>query len=320
MTMVDYYHPYLWVHIQKHLSPPDITTHEQLYAVLEIVFSSLELSGGIVLFGIVVCGSIEKAETCCSEERRRLIDEQNAFSEFCRRIRSTTPTAGENISNYSEYGVVGARTTRFNTQSQGLDKIEQAYRETVMSVPHFDDDYGDSFMENIEAELGSQITTVLDGGNHTLTAQLQQSLVLQTKQAIERRRNLVSMLDAELSELKDAKIRLKHLEKQREQLNTALHSTVEHHEQNVESENLKAYAEQWSEYEELKDQCEELLMDRQATIQNQSPQASDRFDVFYEYLYEPMQTDYPVLTATLSLIDWIEQDCRVIIDRASDAV
>ena len=46
-----------------------------------------------------------------------------------------------------------------------LDAVRGAYRETVMSVPHFEADYDESYTENVTEEFGPELATALVTGD-----------------------------------------------------------------------------------------------------------------------------------------------------------
>ena len=46
----------------------------------------------------------------------------------------------------------------------GLEQVREAYEETVMSVPHYDTDYGDTYRESVVAEFGPEVGTALTDG------------------------------------------------------------------------------------------------------------------------------------------------------------
>jgi hypothetical protein len=46
-----------------------------------------------------------------------------------------------------------AHTLTVESQLQAAEQLQQAYRETVMDVPHYDDVYGESLKTNVAAEL-----------------------------------------------------------------------------------------------------------------------------------------------------------------------
>ncbi len=56
---------------------------------------------------------------------------------------------------------VGGRSTE--TGRTSLQRVRTAYRETVMPVPHFDAEYGDSLWENVAIEFGVDIASQVTG-------------------------------------------------------------------------------------------------------------------------------------------------------------
>ncbi|WP_138004544.1 DUF7260 family protein [Halalkalirubrum salinum] len=89
-------------------------------------------------------------------ERRRIDDEAAAFRSFIRRIdRVDTPTASGPCATH-QGTVMGS-----SNQQESLSAVRSAYAETVMAVPHFEADYGESFRTHFAAEFSSELFAAL---------------------------------------------------------------------------------------------------------------------------------------------------------------
>ena len=89
-------------------------------------------------------------------ERRRIDDEAAAFRSFIRRIdRVDTPTASSPCAT-PQGTVMGS-----SNQQGSLSAVRSAYAETVMAVPHFEDDYGEPFRTHFAAEFSSELFAAL---------------------------------------------------------------------------------------------------------------------------------------------------------------
>ena len=53
-----------------------------------------------------------------------------------------------------------AHTLTVKSQLQAADQLREAYRETVMDVPHFEDVYGESLETNVAAELPPDVAVL----------------------------------------------------------------------------------------------------------------------------------------------------------------
>lgn len=88
--------------------------------------------------------------------------ERTAFRRFRSRLESiepdSRPTAAATAGT-SGGGVTLASGTE--SRDQALRAVRAAYRETVMAVPHFDSEYGESLRENLTAEFSADLATLV---------------------------------------------------------------------------------------------------------------------------------------------------------------
>jgi hypothetical protein len=77
----------------------------------------------------------------------------------------------------------GAETT---TSDSASEQIRTSYRETVMVVPHYNDEYDESLAANLNAEFGPDLATPIIE-NERVTPQLRNGLLTASRHAHESR-------------------------------------------------------------------------------------------------------------------------------------
>jgi hypothetical protein len=143
---------------------------------------------------------IRRASERVREEREELVVEADALDAFDSRLDGIAVEAPP-----------APRDTRLRRvrapsaeagPSAAVARVREAYRETVMSVPHYDRMYGESLEENLAAELGPTLAAMLDGdGPGTLTSERRDALRSAIRSVAHQRRDLVEVLDREAESL-----------------------------------------------------------------------------------------------------------------------
>lgn len=271
-------------------------------ATLDLVSAAVVLFWTFAFVLIVVAAAVHlrRARSACEDERDRLLAERRAFERFVRRVEEIEPVGATGTT-------VQAGATASMSHSIGgeeLSAVEEAYRETVMSVDHYDEDYGESVRENMAAELGADVTTaVLDG--QRFHPQLKMAIMSKCTEAYETRTNVLDDIEAEVSELEGARSDVETVEGTLERLDNR--SLLD-----------KSFEELRADYADLCDleaECESLLADRQETVtaREPSPEPDEGHD-FHAYLYDPLSVSYPVLSATLSTLSTVRSARRRVLD------
>lgn len=229
-------------------------------------------------------GYIREARSCLETERECLRAEQCAFLEFAEQIQQLSVPSEPS-------GGSSPLLINSTPDKKYLQRIQDTYRETVMAVPHYEDEYGEDLQENMAIELSPEIATAVVEGNH-YSPQLQHLLVNQARLASHRREDLLEIVTAEDSSLTEAQ--------------QQLHETTLLLEQTVES-SLKDHS-----FSELQthekalhtriERCEQLLTDRQEKLHQRSRKSSRPEKQLYQYLYTQVEVTFPVLNATLETI------------------
>jgi hypothetical protein len=92
-------------------------------------------------------------------ERRRIEDEIAAFAAFERAVGDIEPAADGD-------GPLAVHTrAAVSTQSDGLEAVRSAYERTVMAVPHYGEDYGDTYEGSVAEEFGPSVAAAVLGGS-----------------------------------------------------------------------------------------------------------------------------------------------------------
>lgn len=229
-------------------------------------------------------GCIRDAVDAIDDERAFTEAEREAFETFAAEVESmsvrTGPTSGANAA------VLAGR----QRNAVAIGEIREQYRETVMSVPGYDDVYDEELTENVAAEFNEELATVLDDGVQ-FTRPLQELLVRQSSNsALERERHLEA-LAVERRSVANARSRLTEIEPLFERTDPVRL----HH----------ASFDELLEYEaclgDATAECEQLLEDRQHEIHTNNRPARGRSTGTFlqEYLYRSLETSFPVLFSTL---------------------
>jgi hypothetical protein len=249
-----------------------------------------ELQAGLVLASVVLTIGlvatfryIAEAHSLLDRERERTAAERDAFAAFEREVSGiettqSVPTAGTAVA-----------VTAGPTDHQ-LDQVRNAYRETVMAVPHYETEYDEPIQANMSAELGQEVTAAVFDGSR-FTHQLKHGLLSQATEACRRRRKLLETLDRETRRLTDASEDLRDIE-------TTLDAETP---DSIEDCTFTDLSERWDGLGDAEDRCRDLLEDY-ATPHTSTPEDQPEFR---EYVYQSMPTEYPVLSDGTRLLDRI---------------
>lgn len=252
-------------------------------------------TGLLTLFVVATIIHLHEARAAVSEERSRTAAEHDAFAAFTRRIAaldadvsSTQPTTSS--------GPVATMTAESRPPDHGLQQVVEAYRETIMAVPHYDEDYDESLAANMAAEFGEEVATAVVGGSR-LTPQLKQALIQGSRDAQDRRRELLTGLDRETDDLDGAHETFTDVD-------AALGSMDDRPLSDRSFDDLVGV---WRRLGELEDRCARRLNRRQERIHEWSmggPRTADA-PTLHEYLYQPLSVTYPVLAEGTALVERI---------------
>lgn len=244
----------------------------------------------LLVFAAVV--HVWDAETLLDDELRRLAAERDAFSEFGKRV-SAIEASEASAAVPASGGLVTASST---VPDDGLDRVKDAYRDTVMDVDHFEEDYGEGLAENLSAEFGDSVAVAVVDGDR-FTPQLKAALLQSSREASRQRASFISTLEAEADSLEEAAAALEEIDAERESLAEAP----------LPSRSYDDLVDDWRRLGRLSDRCGALVSDRQRRLKELSASLPPGRGEVQEYLYDELPVSHPVLADAASLTEAIEE-------------
>lgn len=231
-------------------------------------------------------------------ERDILDDEQTAYRRFVGRLDeigvtgsgSATATGVSEMQTISEPMFV----------DKPLQAAREAYRETVMATQHYETEYGESLREHVAAEFGSAIATQLVDGC-ALTPLLRQSLRDGAAEAIQQRAELLKSLRSERRSLRRCRDTVVDVQDRLNEVHVRLNKEHDATKRREIDTRLAA----------LESECETVLVRRQQHIDSRSRSLlMDDNTSFVEYLYDDLDSHFPILTVATECIGTI-RTCRI---------
>ena len=256
---------------------------------LVVGIALLCLTAAFLLLGGAVLVRLRGAREAVSTERTRTTAERDAFGRFRRRVVRLDPDTPRPPEPPSAGGGVLATPTGATADGASLSDAREAYAETVMATPHYEEEYDESLPQSLAAEFGDGVAGAMVGGG-ALTPQLRATLASNAERAREEREDLLAELDREEAGIDAA----------RDTLASAADAAEE-----VTGADLdySSYTDLVADYERLEwheERVETLLRDRQATVHERESERPH----WYEYLYGQLTSPYPVVgAATEALAD-----------------
>lgn len=175
-----------------------------------------------------------------------------------------------------------------------LARVRDAYCDTVMGVPHYEEDYDDSLPESLAEEFGPEIAAAVTT-NDQLTSLLRNQLIEATHEARESRHALLQGLKREQSALDAANENLTRLGADLDDVLSA---------QSFDAWSDEGLTRARDCLHERQQECDQLAADRQDTLREQRIPSTHHIDhEFTQYLYESLSVTYPVLADITSLAE-----------------
>lgn len=228
-------------------------------------------------------------------ERRQIADERRALEAFASEVRSLSTDAGHHS---SAPAITAQATVTMETPSgTGLELVRDAYRSTVMSVPHYEEEYGDTYAQSVVAEFGPTLGAVLAEGSR-FDDQCRNALLAAVDRALAERSELTKMIDVEQQSISAVSHTLDPVVQDVGSFETVAF-------EDLDFGSLDAYRARLT---VLSERCDEAAADRQAAIREQRYELqlpSEAPDV-PTYLYRTFDTRYPVLSLIAGLCERID--------------
>jgi len=242
---------------------------------------------------------VRSAVAVVETDHERTTTERDAFASFLHRISDLDVSSADLQPNRAQQ--VSAQTLitpepAKHAESQ-LARVRDAYRDTVMNVAHYVEDYGDSLPESLAEEFSPEIATAVLTSDQ-LTPYLRSRVIDATHHAREGRHALLQGLKNERTALRTADENLTRLGADLADVLSA-QSFYAWSDEDLATVRDCLHARQ--------QECDQLAADRQATLQEQRIPSTHHIDhEFTQYLYETLSVSYPVLTDVASLAETLQ--------------
>ncbi len=222
-------------------------------------------------------------------ERRQTAAELSAFDAFIDRLQDV-PTGRVASSS-------GPSALTERSSGGGLASVREAYRSTVMDVPHYEEEYGNDFAADVTEEFGSTIATILERGG-PLDVQTKRTLLALAVDSRSRRVTLLDIIDAERESIEVAAECLQPIA---EELDTM--ADVEFRAESFGS--LDAHR---ARIDTLVDRCDAAAESRQNDLRQHRTTAalSESIAAVPLYLYQGLESTFPILSFIAALGDRID--------------
>jgi hypothetical protein len=239
---------------------------------------------------------IDRALAAVQAERDILEAERDAFETLLRRVSAIQVDARASTTVQSG-AVTAASMARSADIARGLRDMRDAYRETVMAVPHYEAEYDESLRTNLAAEFGEPLASrVVDG--HVLIRQVYDAFTDACTQARDERKRALQYVEREQERLSAFEADLTATERDVVKAGAAIESASGTRQLSRIDDTLAT----------LQSRCLDLARERQAQLRASEQihvPGSDSFG-FYEYLYADMETPAPVLSDIGACLETIQ--------------
>lgn len=239
---------------------------------------------------------IERASDQLREERTRTAAERDAFAAF-RTCVTELDTASSPSTASLRAVATNVLTGTQHTNSQ-LERLREQYRTTAMSVPHFEEEYDESLAEHLTAELGEEIATQVVHGDR-FTPTLKTALVDASETARDARESFIGILDDEQTELNEAQRTITTIERWFRAVNT----------RPLGEWSFDELFGAWETLIAMEHRCATVLQTRQQHLHRpgRTARAEQATLDLNQYMYQPLETDYPVLRDVLQVLETVRQ-------------
>jgi hypothetical protein len=256
--------------------------------------SALVALSGIV--GVLAALSyLSDARASYLEERQRVRAETDALESFADEVRGLPADSPARAAP-------GAPIALTQQSSTGVEPVREAYRETVMAVDHYEEDYDEPLPEHMRSEFGPDVTNAVLG-SETLQPGLKRGVVAAAESCIAEREAFLEELAAEMDAVESTAGPLRSIQ-------DALADVRE--EPRIAS--FDTLVDRWRRLGRLETACTEVVDDRRASLADR-----DAFDLA-AYLYSSVGPPYPVLAGAASLTGEIREERRQTTDMLTRVV
>ena len=230
-----------------------------------------------------------EAVSALRRERRRITDELEALEAFADRVRSI-PTERHTPRNRTPVGVA----TEASGTTTGLGGVRDAYESTLMSVPHYVEEYDETYVESLAEEFSPDIASALTDGT-AFDDRCKRALLSAVETSRSARDSLVDVVDRERKSVLDATSELGDLAAECAELDDLEFGEMRFGTLDAHRARLRV----------MEDNCEALSARRQDAIFDQRRLHRLPADVpdVTVYFYQDLEADYPVMSLVAALLD-----------------
>lgn len=251
----------------------------------------------LMLLVVVALGSLvflPRARSLCDRERSRTQAEFDAFDAFIDQVHRITPAPPVTT---AQVGTQAPLMQRRSEATGNLRTLVEAYESSVMSVPHFEEEYDETVADHMREELGDEIAQAVNT-EAQLTKPLHQSVIDAAIAARDRRGHLLAMLDEEANSLGTLEIELRDMASGVDEATTPLCADLSFDELQELRRQLEVYEQQ----------IESLVNQRQVdrTAGRSGAIRSGQSIDLQTYLYRTMEPTYPVLAEATQLLSRVQ--------------
>lgn len=226
-------------------------------------------------------------------ERRRVADEIQAHRAFEGRVRSiaaetpVAPTHGAPVT-----------ATPARARPGHLDRVRDAYESTVMDVPHYDEDYGDTYRESLREEFSPELAAALVEGT-AFNERCKRMLLSAVSEAQSARGQLLEAVDTELDAVEGVSETLLSIGRELADLSSRAFA-------GQPLGTLDGYR---ARLDALEAECEAISERRQEDVfeQRRTGALPTNAPDVATYYYRRLDVDYPVMSAVADLLQRIDE-------------
>lgn len=242
----------------------------------------LVLTGLLAVFVLAVIQHVRQARRSVDEERSRTATERDAFTRFARSVSRIEPAS---TARYVRADGTGSTLTASGAPppDRGLQAVQDAYRDTVMAMAHYEEEYDEPLARHMSEEFGEEVATAVTGGEQ-LTPALKEVLIRRSRSAAADRDRLMARLDDERDALDEAS----------EEFERLAATVDEADERRLRERTYEQLIDEWHRLGETESRLRRLLERRQEQLDPDVDANPDRPSL-QGYLYAGLSTTYPVL-------------------------
>lgn len=241
---------------------------------------------------------IEQALSIVNRETNCIEAELTAFRRFRARVESVEPSGAVDV---AASGTASVLVGTQSTPDASLRAVREAYRETVMDVPHFEAEYDDTLRENLSMEFGPKLGAQVATGTR-LTPHLYEVLIATSERARDERDTLLPALERERDSLQSVRECLDECERRATVLGANARRTADIARLDSIDDQLSA----------IEIECEEVAKTRQQRLHDRSAAALSGIDEtsLVRYLYGNSDTTCPALADIVTCLETVRRQRR----------